>query len=93
MNNQFIKQRADEWAKIIARFELSGLNQTEFAKQNNLKNHQISYWASRLKKEQNKVVTQKQNFVHVEVMPNRRSASELPDPEWLARFLKAYAIN
>lgn len=62
MNNQFIKQRADEWAKTIERFEKSGLTQMEFAKQNNLKNHQISYWASRFKKEQNKVVAQKQNF-------------------------------
>lgn len=81
MNNQFIKQRADEWARTIELFEQSWLTQTEFAKQYNLKNNQISYWASRFKKEQYKVVTQKQDFVHVEIINNRRPSAEFQDPE------------
>jgi hypothetical protein len=81
------------WEKRVQGFESSGISVAEFAKAQGFSVHQFYYWKNKFAKPE---VTPKakaapakpQNLIKV-ITPQDKSSS-LPDPVWLASFIKAF---
>ena len=80
------------WEKRVHEFESSGVSVVEFARTHGFSVHQFYYWKNKFAKPE---VTPKlkaapvkhQNLIKV-ITPQYKSSS-LPDPVWLASFIKA----
>ena len=85
------------WKKRIAEFELSSATIAEFSSAHGFSPHQYYYW-------KNKIITKKvaaapplmsasNQSQLIKVIPEQRQSSKLPDPVWLASFIKALLEN
>lgn len=85
------------WQKRITDYEASGVSVAEFAKAHNLSVHQFYYWKNKLiKTESTPEPTPKARDTKnlIKVIPIIPSSQNLPDPQWLASFIKAlYEIH
>jgi hypothetical protein len=81
------------WKKRIVDFEASSASIAEFSKSHGFSAHQYYYW-------KNKILKSKKNTVRLTTTPVPQSQlikvvheeprpSRLPDPVWLANFIKA----
>jgi len=79
------------WKKRIVDFEASSASIVEFSKANGFSVHQYYYW-------KNKILKGNSTRLHsspapqgqlIKVIPERPYPSTLPDPVWLANFIKA----
>lgn len=80
------------WQKRITEYETSGVTAAEFAKAHNLSVHQFYYWKNKLTKSEvipgpNPKASDTKNLI--KVIPVIPSSQNLPDPQWLASFIKA----
>ncbi len=67
MNNTDQQAKRDKWKTLIAEYEISGLSQVEFCKQNELSLAQFSYYRGALKPEQRTSKNPPSTFVPVKV--------------------------
>jgi len=90
MNKKELAQKRTYWKEIINEFEQSPLNQTKFAQEKGLNDHQISYWRRKFKKDKNNKVSVSP-FLKVKakdpILKNKNQGIKI-DPIWLASFLK-----
>ena len=81
------------WKKKIAEFEASGTTIAEFSRAHGFSPHQYYYW-------KNKIITKKVTTALpstspapqsqlIKVISEHRPVQRLPDPIWLANFIKA----
>jgi transposase-like protein len=81
------------WEKRIIEFESSGASVAEFAKLHGLSVHQFYYWKNKLSKPKAPPavapvpVVKPKNLI--KVVPSIERPSTIPDPIWLAKFLRA----
>jgi transposase-like protein len=82
------------WKKRILDFEASGVTIAEFSKTHGFSVHQYYYWKNKIIK-RNKVTTAPPptspglQSQLIKVIPEQRRPSKIPDPVWLANFIKA----
>ena len=86
------------WQPIIDELLKSGISRRKFALKKNLPPTKVNYWAYKLMPKSKGKTFKKENlnpksnptskFVAVEVTPNDQNLKLLPDPKWLATFIK-----
>ena len=80
------------WLPIIKELSNSGLSRKKFALEKNLPPNKVNYWAHRLKTKSKSTSSPNENsltkFVPVQVSPIDKNQKYLPDPKWLASFIK-----
>ena len=79
------------WKKKVEEFKASGLSATDFAKANNISVHQFHYWKDKFGGKLKNLPPQTSKISPViKVIPSHKlQTKQLPDPQWLADFLKA----
>jgi hypothetical protein len=81
------------WKKRILDFEASNTTIMEFSKAHGFSVHQYYYWKNKIIKNQSKPVSapkpQAPHSPLIKVIPQPLPISSLPDPVWLANFIKA----
>lgn len=83
---KIIKERK-VWEKRILEFESSGSTVAEFAKVHGISVHQFYYWRNKFLKPKALPAAKTQNLIKV-ITSNDKNLT-LPDPVWLASFIKA----
>jgi hypothetical protein len=85
------------WEKRVLDFDTSAVSVAEFAKAHGFSVHQFYYWKNKFAKPEitptaKAAPAKSQNLIKV-IAPKDKSSS-LPDPVWLASFIKAfYEVN
>jgi len=81
------------WKKRISDFEASGMTIADFSRTHGFSLQQYYYWKNKIIKSQSKPVPvltpQAPQSPLVKVFPQPLPISSLPDPVWLANFIKA----
>lgn len=81
------------WKKRIIDFEASGATIADFSKIHGFSLHQYYYWKNKIIKSQSKPTPaqtpQAPQSPLIKVIPQPLPISSLPDPVWLANFIKA----
>lgn len=98
--SQQLTAKQQHWSEILESAENSGLSLVEFAKANQLEPQSLYRWRNQLKKssiETTETLTQFSQVVatsysampsmSIELHNAQLHFNELPNPEWLARFL------
>ena len=86
------------WEKRVSEVQSSGISVAEFAKIHGFSVHQFYYWKNKFAKTESPAgakgvpitkpqVIKPQNLI--KVITSREKLSSLPDPVWLATFIKA----
>lgn len=90
--DKLLKERK-VWEKRIIEFESSGASVAEFAKLHGLSIHQFYYWKNKLRKPITPPAVIAAPIVKtknlIKVLPPQEKYSTIPDPIWLAKFLRA----
>ncbi len=80
------------WKKRFDDFKLSDMSASKFARVHNFSVHQFYYWKEKFedqdKTESSARPAPSAAFVKLKAAPSR-SEVVFPDPEWLARFIRA----
>ena len=81
------------WEKRVSEFQSSGVSVADFAKAHGFSVHQFYYWKNKFAKPEvaptaKAAPAKPQNLIKV-ITPQYKSSS-LPDPVWLASFIKAF---
>ena len=103
--SQQLTAKQQHWSEVLESAENSGLSLVEYAKANQLEPQSLYRWRNQLKKstiEKTESVTQFSQVVatNYSAMPSlsidlhdaQLQFNELPNPEWLARFLARQAL-
>jgi hypothetical protein len=81
------------WKKRISDFEASGMTIADFSRTHGFSVHQYYYWKNKIIKNQSKSVPapipQAPQSPLIKVVHQPLPISSLPDPVWLASFIKA----
>ncbi len=81
------------WKKRISDFELSGMTIADFSRTHGFSLQQYYYWKNKIIKKQATPVSpptpQASQSPLIKVIPQPLPISTLPDPIWLANFIKA----
>jgi hypothetical protein len=82
------------WKTQIDHFKNSGLSIRKFCIQEGHNEHTFGYWLDQHGERRKKVTPSKSNFLPVVVSSvtneNHTKSAVLPDPKWVADFLKAF---
>lgn len=85
------------WLPIIDELSRSGLSRKKFALEKNLPPTKVNYWAHKLKTKSSGLSLQKETpspkFLPVQVSPIDRNQKHIPDPKWLASFIKEIYLS
>lgn len=87
-----LEQNRKQWQKKINEFISSGMTATEFAKSQDISPHQFHYWKAKLlagKKSATAPTTKLESSPLIKVIQKEEPVLCLPNPRWLAEFLKA----
>jgi hypothetical protein len=87
MDKKDLIENCETWKDLVEQYKISGKSQVQFCKDNNVKPHQLNYYAQKFKQKT------KNNFAKVVPeskmqSPIKKVASHPIDPTWLAIFLK-----
>lgn len=89
---KLIKERK-VWEKRLLEFESSGASVAEFAKAHGFSVHRFYYWKNKFLKPKAPPAATPASAVKsqnlIKVIPPKDKNSSLPDPLWLASFIKA----
>jgi hypothetical protein len=81
------------WKKKISDFEASGMTIADFSRSHGFSLQQYHYWKNKIIKNQSKPATAPTPHAPqsslIKVIPQPLPISSLPDPVWLANFIKA----
>ncbi len=82
-------QRKD-WSNHLAAAAAHAGGVRTYCREQNISSSRFYYWKKKLKGARREIAASA--FAAVEVIrPTLRSSASLPDPKWLAEFLRAYA--
>jgi len=80
------------WQPIVDELLKSGLSRRKFALEKKLPPSKVNYWAHKLRTKSRNITFKNENstpkFLPVQVSPIDRIQKHLPDPKWLACFIK-----
>ncbi|HXH29300.1 MAG TPA: hypothetical protein VNJ01_00685 [Bacteriovoracaceae bacterium] len=89
-----LKQERIIWKKRIADLESSGLTVAQYAKAHEISVHQFYYWKAKFNKSKVNlppIVQHSQSPKQlIKVVAPVKQDHKLPDPNWLANFIKAF---
>jgi transposase-like protein len=92
-----IQEERKVWKQRVSDFKTTGGSVSEFAKKHGISVHQFYYWRKKFFKEERlssakaKLFGTPQNLIRV--VASAEKSSNLPDPKWLANFIKALHEN
>lgn len=91
-HQQKLAQLQELWKKRVDDFHASGMKTSDFARAQNFSVHQFYYWKdkfkSTVKKDGPSTENRPPSFIKLKSTPAKAS-SHLPDPEWLAKLIRA----
>ena len=79
------KVKAVEWAERIKRQEASGLEIVPWCEQENILSTRFYYWKNRLARQKS---ADNAGFSRVVTSKASRTSSTMPDPVWVAKFVR-----
>jgi len=93
-NKQKNELNQKNWQEVINDFRTSGLSGSDFSRKHNIPVHQFHYWKSKFKSSDLDAAADLKTspVVRVVTKVNQRQNS-MPDPVWLARFIRAFNEN
>ena len=80
------------WKAQIDHFKVSGLSVRAFCAKEGLNQHTFGYWREQLGERQKRKASLLSNFLPVVVSSpaNENRNAKMPDPKWVAEFLKSF---
>jgi len=90
MNQKHLIEKRKIWRQLVDQYKDSGKSKIQFCSENNVKPHQLAYYDLKFKKE----TRTKSKFTKITSDPaaskpiKKQEQNQLPDPKWLATFLK-----